>query len=1429
MRPRPIAGLGATVLTMALAVALTGLAVAPPASASAGSPPAPGGSTTVALPNGDKVTYDTHGNGTLTSADGTTTRPYPVSPVSGHTAFGDIGQPDAAGVARAAAAATRKPYVSDQLVVGLAGTAATGASIPGARTEFGVPAARTAVTSNPAVNAALGKVHADALWPAMGTAPAPAGAPPTDVAGTYVVHLTGVDANTAAKELSGTNGIAFAEPDAFVSTMNSGGQPLPSWVSGSVSQAGSAHPAQLAAPASSAPTGVPANAGVTSSLQSYLNTNGVDALGAFADDASLLHQLPGSGEIVTNVSLGDLTDAGMAAAGDPYVRNYGPDSVIRDGQRYLDFPSLPLIPAYTADDAGNLDPTGSVEGVDPRLDEVLLDFSMMAPLPHDQQRPGAQGSAETDLLGIAPGARYRLVVPQQETESNIASAFLAAADQTPKPDVITASIGFGTDSIGYPGRYLEDDPLMNSVIDQVVRKGIVVVISANDGTRLGLPVAIGPDGGSTPTEVATPGARTTNIADDQLSTTPTVVTDSGAIDVGSTTTDDTLASGASSVGAYPETRYDGGADFSSGFGSRVDLAAPGDNLPALMHLCDGTCASPSDVTIELNGGTSASAPEVAAAAADVLQAAKATGRSLTPAQVRDVLERTGRPLTQTPQTDQPLRMGTQLDVTAAVESVLATKFPLPTTAVRMSVAQRQEIGSLGASFVEETDPNAIDLSGPLDQLNRPSGQDETAPITFGLDLTGAHQPGSQALRYRLLVGTHGVIPAAGPSVRVTPAQLFAAAGEPLVSPDSHTFSVTFQAYRGAEVVASATRSLTFGADDGTSEEALAPTAPGSVPLGQPVSVSYDLTGVRNLSSPKLVLSSVGHWTPNGGGDFFRAQYSVPLTATRGTVTIPASAFDTGGAGIYGVGIEQATAYGGIGIYGQFRAIRVGPDAGQRPAAPTLAVPGAPAGHAAVVLHSAPAVTLGWDARNVAGATGAAIEISSPAPTLYGSMNTFTNPDGSGRDDNGVDHPSTLYQALPGGAAGSTTLDLVQLGLPDSLEYSVRIVPTRAGRPIGQASPSSFLEFDDGATVASGQVQNFTLARGTAYLSTAQFGPGTDALIALDDTQVERYDTATGQLGGALGDSTAGHQMDDVVGTDPALNRTLVATVPFDTFDGPSVEEFDSTTGAPVATVKFPVTGTDPLYFDSGKIDPQRHRAALVTYEPVRGISQEWTFDLRTGQLSAPLTLNDSKIMNRAFYGLDIDSATGDVFVATTGAMGPCLSGRVGSALVRVDPTAGTVSPSVSLPNCSSGVLADGTGTNVDVLFGAVEPDPESGNFPTGQWRVAGQQTLQVGTGTDTGARGPMWPVLDGTHGIAVVAHLYEQNTGSDNNAMSELDTVDPATGKILSRSAMVNLVNSTVSTQNFEFTANAGIQLDPATRTAWVVDPYADGLERLHY
>ena len=301
--------------------------------------------------------------------------------------------------------------------------------------------------------------------------------------------------------------------------------------------------------------------------------------------------------------------------------------------------------------------------------------------------------------------------------------------------------------------------------------------------------------------------------------------------------------------------------------------------------------------------------------------------------------------------------------------------------------------------------------------------------------------------------------------------------------------------------------------------------PQVVASGQSVKVSYDLTGVGpQVSDPELVVSAAGHWNP-ALGPVFNAAYSVPLTALAGTVTLPASAFGDGG-GIYGVGIEQDS---GSGLYGAFAPVRVtgfpaGFDAVPRPSAPLLAAPATAAttapGHDAEVSRADPDFTLDWNAGPRA--AGAILEISAPAPTLDGSYNTFSNPNGTQRDGDGHDTGSVVYEKLPA-AAGSRTFSALALGLPTSLSYDVRVLPTdRSGAVAGQASPTSELEVDDGLAPDGGIVDSFAMAGANSVVATA----------GADGSAVVNYNPATGTYGSVIASDTSGGEF-YVFGVDPA--------------------------------------------------------------------------------------------------------------------------------------------------------------------------------------------------------------------------------------------------------------------------------------------------------
>lgn len=963
----------------------------------------------------------------------------------------------------------------------------------------------------------------------------------------FLLHLSRSSVAVAVSRLRASPEVAYAAPDWTVSTTNTSPIPVPRAALAAARQqairlTGTHGPASRA---SATAVGVPDNYTLVSSAQSLLNRPGDDVVPAYA--ALAQHgQLPGQGEIVTNVSLGTLDDASAVTnTSDPchfFATAFGPTTVVINNQRYLDWPSMPLIPAYTANSGGALNPAGETCGDDPTLTEVGLDFSMMAPLPHADQRPGEQGAGLTDLLGIAPGASYRLVVPATPggAVTDVDAAFLAAATQTPRPDVITASLGFGFDSDGFSSRYLEDDPMTESIIASIVQADhIVVCVSAGDGLRTFTNAAVPPSGGAVATGTATSASDVTSLDDVAFSSAPSRDLDSGAIDVGATTLDDISAAppqdpanaSLSYWHAFPATRYDGSRLFASGFGSRVNLAAPGDDVLSFSHPFGGAADA---VQVGLEGGTSASAPEAAAAAAVVLQTAQLSRDNNligNPLAVRDFLASTGVKVPGVPQSDLPISVGPQLDIGNAVQTLLA-QAGMPATAgvARVAVEQRQQRSALGGSFFTATDPGNISLAGRL----------AWAWITIAPDWTGL--PDGSA-SYQLRVDAPGGLQlATTPWARLQPSAILAAAGLPLVSDQSRTVDLVYQVTQNGSVLAATAFSLSFGPSSGAVQSVQAPIVP-PVAGGPVIGVHYDLTGLVGATNPTLVVSHPGRVDP-ATGLFFRPAYTAVLSGTSGTVDVPVSALP--GAGIYGIGIQDAPGGWFSKNDSVFAFTRVAPAGGAQPSPPTLSANGSAPGHFLEIGYRQ-SFQLSYDVTGVPGATGAIAEFSAPGPTPFNDYNTFSNPNGSQRDSNGVDSGSVAYVPLSG-TSGTVTLNSGQLGLDPTMNHVVRVLATAGGRVTGEASGVSSISMDgvrpsDGGSVALGfgvsasgsdgfVTSDQQTASGSVLGSVQPFDLLTEAVGQPAAQSADEYTTVDGGCAGIFA-SDAGlyDKIDPVTGTD----------------------------------------------------------------------------------------------------------------------------------------------------------------------------------------------------------------------------------------------------------------------------------------------------------
>jgi hypothetical protein len=1243
-----------------------------------------------------------------------------------------------------------------------------------------------------------------------------------DLSNIYRVHVAASSARAAAQRLARSSDVAYVSPDWRVATLEAPPKQVPAQA---VQQARARAYAVRRSLSLSSPSGsaLPTNYDLVSSGESALNAPGLDDAAAYDEIERTFHQLPGQGETITNVSIGDLDDASAATRnGDPcqFLAAYnGATTIMVGNQRYLNLPSLPLIPTYTADPSGNLNPSGEVcwTGED-NLYEVGLDFSVMAPLPDSQQRPGEQGTGLGDLLGIAPGAQYRLVVPAASvpSESDILGALFGAASQTPRPDVITTSIGFGMDAYGFSSRYLEDDPLAEALVTAIVQQyKIVVCIAGGDGTREATNAAIGPSGGSTRTDVAAPGGTITNINDVALSTAPSVDYDSGAIDAGGTTLDDLFAAppqdpsltSLSSQHAFAATGWTGTVAYASAFGSRLNLSAPADNLLALIHEPTG---APDSVLVVLSGGTSAAAPEAAAAAAVALQLGKLTGHPFaSPLDVRNFLASTGTAVPNVPQADTNLQVGSQLNVRNLVESLLGRGGRSVAPAVnRVAVEQRRNFqNSWDTYFTSDTDSTNIDLLGPTDYYGKNSDAHQKSWITIAPDWEGL----SAKARFQLFPANnpHNIL-ATTRWARLLPKQILQAAGLPLASASSRTVNLTYSVSDGGTKLQKSV-ALTFSAADSDNEGVLAPLVPATV-TGPTIHVVYDLSDVRNVSNPTLLVTEPGRSVPYTRG-LVRA-LAFPLSSLKGSVDVPVSELQ--GAGIYGLTIQWGGFHyyaGTIPFYSDFAFTRVVNGASTHPPAPLLSTNGSTPGHILEIPYQSK-FQVSWDVSSVPGATGAMLEISAAGPTLNWNENPFNNPNGSIQDNNGFDSGSVYYAPLAG-TSGTTTVDPMAVGIIPTMEHVVRVIPTRNGVSAGEGSEVSTIAMDGVVPADGGSIDpGFGINRGSSDGLLATYLQGADGVWYGD---VETFDQTTNQVLQVAG-TNQGNGWYDTLG-DGILGSDVGLVDRFDFLTQGSTYQLLN----PVANGSISGSWTPPspsykiLSLDGNTSSPNGLFLASDTAS-----SQLAPYRLFSANPGAG-TFGNVLDLSSPLAGFGIPGYWGGIAYDPAGNLG-VLAGFDASnwcgnspVFITADLNKSTVGrlaiPGIGIP---LGVALDPSThlafvpTNCDAMLAIVNLNTNTLNEVPLPMQSAGY--IQSGG----------WPAVDSQHGVIVLSQPFGPKV-DDNNVLSDLIELDEH-GNVLKYISRFNL-----TLQSSVFASESRIQLNPSTRTGYIEGPFEMQLEPFSY
>ena len=1255
-----------------------------------------------------------------------------------------------------------------------------------------------------------------ALQSMRSNAQAKAGHSLLNIAGVYRLHVTGASARNAAAQLLKLPSVAYASPDWRVGSMQSGAIPAGANTTAHARIASTSmrfRPMAIRRMATARASDVPANYAVSASAQSMLNAPSDDAAAAFDEIKTKYNQLPGQGEIITNVSLGDLDDASAASnANDPcnfYASVYGPTTIVSGGQRYIDWPSMPLIPAYTSDSSGDLSGTSEVCGVDPYLDEIGLDFSVMAPLPDPLQRSGEQGSGLTDLLGIAPGANYRLVVPGTATPANsdIVAALLGAALQTPRPNVITMSLGFGEDQYGFSARYFEDDPMVEAVVAAVVQSyGIVVCIASGDGVRTYTTVAIGPNGGSTPTNTVASGGNITNINDIAFSGVPSQDYDSGAIDVGGTTLDDVFAvppqyaaSAAVAQHAYPETRWTGFTNFASGDGTRVNVSAPSDNIVSFEHNF-GSAAD--GVEVVYNGGTSASAPETAAASAVVLQIARLTGHPMTPAQVRSFLASTGTTVPPIPQTNKAINVGPQIDVRRAVETLLTNAGAQGTPNVpRVAIEQRRNEGNLDGFFESDTDPTDILLQDPTDQ-----DRNQVSWITIAPDWEWL----PAGTTYRLYVTGHtNEQLATTPWARALPKTIFAAAGIPLAGTSNRTISLTYDALNGGKTIATSTFSLTFGPTDPTHYGLLAPHVPSTV-TGTSIPVTYDLRNIAGVNAPEVVVSEPGRMSPSTG-QLFHPIYTASISGTQGTINVPVSSLQGGGE--YGVDVIYDSV---LMRHSDPAFVRVAPSnaLNTQASAPLLASNGSTPGHYLEIPYGS-SFQVSYDVSNLSSATGAMLEISAAGPGSWGIYNPFNNPGGSICDNNGVDAGS-VYCVPVNGTKGTVTLNGTTAGLVPTLNQVVRVIPMNSGAPAGEAGEVSDITMDGVATTDGGGVQNgfgVDQAGLDGFLTSGQQTASGEIL-----TSLETFDQTSNQVIQNVGSTTGylyfSEGASGIFGGDIALlglqNYTTNATTYnlLDTVENGTV----GSAWTPPSTVDNFVseaaentsTDTVPMYFYDPN-GPTNDNYRLFT----TNIVKNWFSPIY--DISGPI---ESETLPN-IWGFAEDTHRYEAYAIGEDFLGNC------------------VAPTIVTTNLETGAVSSFAGVGAGYPYGvAIDSATDRAAVPTLCDGGLSIYNLNTKKGTEyflDGNPSPSGNVFNGLYtendspnGRFLVEQTTAPDFGANNNSLSRVLVYDES-GNLLEKKEQFDLFGAFVSIQAHN------LQVDPAKHFGYLIGPLEVQLEPFTY
>jgi hypothetical protein len=717
-----------------------------------------------------------------------------------------------------------------------------------------------------------------------------------------------------------------------------------------------------------------------------------------------------------------------------------------------------------------------------------------------------------------------------------------------------------------------------------------------------------------------------------------------------------------------------------------------------------------------------------------------------------------------------------------VETLLAQarKAAAPGVA-RVAVEQRQQRSALGGSILTSTDPANIALAGLASH----------ELITIAPDWTGL-APDAGQVSYAL-AAPGGQVLARTPWARLLPAAILASAGQPLESASPRTVTLTYTASQGREMLASATFTLTFGPWDGTTPSVAAPLVP-AVTSGPEIPVRYNLAGLSATATPTLVVSYPGRIDP-ATGTFFGVAYSVPLTATSGTVLVPATRLR--GAGIYGIGIQASPGGAASVNYSTYAFIRLSPTGTARPAVPELSAISAGKVHLLEIPYEGN-FQLSYDVRGVPGATGAAAEVSAPGPTTFNNEDTFNNPNGSERDANGQDRGSLAYLKLAG-THGTVTLNGAALngtgtGLVPTMFHAIRVLATGdrrdgPGAVIGEASDVVTITMDGVAAAGGGGVASgfgvdesgddgfITSDGGPAANSVQAFSQATATTSTIASSATGSFQTTSAACPGIVAGDTGLYG--DVTSASEAFH--LISPVAAGTGGGPWNPP--AALGAILCVAANQVNHTDAVLSNNGDV--------VIT-----------PADVPAGTFGTPIDVSPAlaSLGSPSLGGFAVDPDTGQALLAVTDALSPNAPGSV----LSVSLSSGAITTLPGAPEFATGIaVSPSAGTAGVALEGA----------------ATGLGITDLASGTETlaspGGQTYEFPAAIAGTGDFIVDEVVSPDafgTHPDNNAESSVIVADAA-GNVRHRYEQFNFFNT------FLISMGGYLQVNPTTSGAFTLGP----------